>query len=226
MIETAILLLLAHLLGDYPLQSRWMLTHKRAGPGLAAHIAVHAALVALALGQDPLMIGALVAAHLGIDLVKTHLLADRLWVYLTDQAAHLASIALVIWLGAQTRWAVPPEALLAALTASGLILSTLAGGPLIGYLMARYQDAAAPDGLPEAGRMIGLLERALIFLMVLVGQPAGIGFLIAAKSILRFDTASKDQKASEYVIIGTLASFGWALGVAFLTDWALVQLLS
>ena len=65
--------------------------------------------------------------------------------------------------------------------------------------------------------MIGLLERALIFLMVLAGQPAGIGFLIAAKSVLRFDTASKDQRASEYVIIGTLASFGWALLVSFAT---------
>jgi len=49
-----------------------------------------------------------------------------------------------------------------------------------------------------------------------IGQPTGIGFLIAAKSLLRFE-ATKEQKASEYVIIGTLTSFGWALAVSSAT---------
>ena len=63
--------------------------------------------------------------------------------------------------------------------------------------------------------MIGLLERGLIYLMFIAGQPAGIGFLIAAKSILRFDAASNNAKA-EYVIIGTLASFSWAIAISIL----------
>lgn len=224
MIETAALLLLAHLMGDYAFQTKWMIDHKRAGPGMAAHIAVHAVLLALALGQDWGLVAGLVAAHLVTDLVKTHLLPDRLWVYLADQAAHLLALGAALWLGAETRWALPPQGLEAALLLSGLIAATLAGGPLIGYLMAPYQDTGTPEGLPQAGRMIGLLERALIFLMILVGQPAGIGFLIAAKSILRFDTASKDQRASEYVIIGTLASFGWALALAYMTQFTVAQL--
>mgnify|MGYP006433838991 CR=1 FL=1 len=37
---------------------------------------------------------------------------------------------------------------------------------------------------------------------------------MAAKSILRFGAVAEDRRASEYVIIGTLASVGWALGVA------------
>lgn len=225
MIETAALLLLAHLLGDYVFQTKWMIDQKRAGPDMGAHIVVHAGLLALALGQDWAFVAGLVLAHLVTDLVKTHLLPDRLSVYLADQGAHLAALGAALWLGAETRWALPPQALEAAMLLCGLITATLAGGPVIGYLMAPYQDAGTPDGLPQAGRMIGLLERALIVMMVLVGQPAGIGFLIAAKSILRFDTASKDQRASEYVIIGTLASFGWALGVAYVTQFATVQLL-
>jgi hypothetical protein len=60
--------------------------------------------------------------------------------------------------------------------------------------------------------------------MVLVDQPAAIGFLIAAKSILRFDMASESRAAGEYVIIGTLASFAWALVAAFATDYALTLL--
>jgi hypothetical protein len=81
----------------------------------------------------------------------------------------------------------------------------------------RFSGQIAQQGMSDAGRIIGNLERALIFLLVMINQPAGIGFLITAKSILRFDTAREDQKLSEYVIIGTLASFGWGLVAALAT---------
>lgn len=48
----------------------------------------------------------------------------------------------------------------------------------------------------------------------MANQPLGVGFLITAKSILRFGTAARDQKTAEYVIIGTLASFARAFLVA------------
>jgi hypothetical protein len=41
-----------------------------------------------------------------------------------------------------------------------------------------------------------------------------VAFLIAAKSILRFGTVQKDRAASEYVIVGTLASVGWSMVTA------------
>lgn len=96
-----------------------------------------------------------------------------------------------------------------ALTAGG-ILASRAGGFAIGLLMAPFA-AASPDGLPGGGRVIGQLERGLIFAMILLGQPEGVGLLIAAKSILRFGAVKDDRAASEYVIIGTLASVIWAL---------------
>jgi hypothetical protein len=61
----------------------------------------------------------------------------------------------------------------------------------------------------------------LIFLLVLTGQAAGIGFLIAAKSVLRFGAVKDEGKLSEYVIIGTLASFGWAIAASAATIWML-----
>jgi hypothetical protein len=73
------------------------------------------------------------------------------------------------------------------------------------------------ESLPDAGQAIGLMERGLIFTLVLVGQPEGVGLLIAAKSILRFGAVKDDRALSEYVIIGTLASFGWALVAAYAT---------
>ena len=41
----------------------------------------------------------------------------------------------------------------------------------------------------------------------------GVGFLIAAKSVFRFGDLSKakDRKLTEYILIGTLLSFGLAI---------------
>jgi hypothetical protein len=111
---------------------------------------------------------------------------------------------------------------------TGLILSTRAGGFAVGLLMepfaAHLGKGDAGKSLPGAGRMIGYLERGLIFALVLFGQAQGVGLLIAAKSILRFGAVKDDRRLSEYVIIGTLASFGWALIVAFATAAALATL--
>ena len=59
--------------------------------------------------------------------------------------------------------------------------------------------------LALAGHIIGTAERILAFLFVLVDQYEALGFLIAAKSILRF--GDKETARTEYVLIGTLLSF-------------------
>ena len=74
------------------------------------------------------------------------------------------------------------------------------------------------DGLKDGGKWIGRLERALIFAFIFCDYPAGIGFLVAAKSILRFENA-RQQKVAEYVLIGTLMSFALAIALALLTKW-------
>jgi Protein of unknown function (DUF3307) len=111
---------------------------------------------------------------------------------------------------------------------TGLILSTRAGGFAVGLLMEPFAPhlgkGDAGKSLPGAGRVIGHLERGLIFALVLFGQAQGVGLLIAAKSILRFGAVKDDRRLSEYVIIGTLASFGWALIVAFATVHGLAVL--
>ena len=74
-------------------------------------------------------------------------------------------------------------------------------------------------GFEQGGMIIGQLERALIFILTLTGQAAGIGFLIAAKSILRYGEAQDPSQRmdAEYIIIGTLMSFGWGILVSYLT---------
>ena len=226
MIETFTALLLAHLIADFVAQTTWMVRHKT-NPGVLALHGLHVfALTAAALGGALTLALIITLVHLAIDLVKLRLLPPTLAAFLTDQAAHIATLAVVAyWVPnafAQGLWPpMPPGVLTGAILLCGLILATLAGGPAVGLLMAPYKDATGAKGLENAGRTIGLLERALIFLMILIGEPAGIGFLIAAKSILRFDTVSRDRQVSEYVIIGTLASFGWALAASFATTAAI-----
>lgn len=96
----------------------------------------------------------------------------------------------------------------------------LSGPPLNAEALS---DDTDQEGLKGAGQLIGQLERTLIFLLVLSGNASGLGFLIAAKSLLRFGELkdSRHRKATEYIITGTLASFAFGLAGALLTKWAL-----
>ncbi len=69
------------------------------------------------------------------------------------------------------------------------------------------------SGMKDVSRRIGWVERFFILTMVLVGYFEGIGFVLAAKSLLRMGDFSSDlekRKFSEYVILGTLLSFSFA----------------
>jgi len=79
------------------------------------------------------------------------------------------------------------------------------------------------SGFPNGGQMIGILERSLIYVFIIVDQPAAIGFLIAAKSILRFGEIkdSKYRMEAEYIIIGTLMSFIFAVIVSYAVKYLL-----
>ncbi len=78
----------------------------------------------------------------------------------------------------------------------------------------RAVRAESPADSNRAGRWIGILERLLIYVLVLVGQAAAAGIVVAAKSILRFPEISSEPKqiAPEYVLIGSLASWLIAFG--------------
>ncbi len=68
--------------------------------------------------------------------------------------------------------------------------------------------------LPNAGKLIGIMERLLVLSLILVGQFSAVGLIIAAKSILRFKSTQKN----EYVLVGTLLSFGIAVIIGILTS--------
>jgi hypothetical protein len=168
----------------------------------------------------------------------------KFWAIVIDQALHLAALtAIVTALDYCGVFSVEPywNALLGCalwrkvlVVVSGGVLAVFAGGVLVGILVQpllhEIRGARQPNdisseqrGLQNGGRFIGQLERTLIFLFVLSNQPGGVGFLVAAKSIFRFgelkDNATRME--AEYIIIGTMLSFVWALAIAWLTQWAI-----
>lgn len=218
MFETLAALLFAHALADFVLQPARMAVAKHRVPVLLAHGAVVLAAAVAATGSLHPALLVLSVLHVATDYAKVRL-GRGFAGFIADQAVHLATLIAIaatvplLWAGGL--WSAQP--VLAAVFAllAGAILAVRAGGFAIGQLMQPWAEVITLDGLPGGGRAIGHLERGLIFLMVLGGMAEGIGFLIAAKSVLRFGTVREESRLSEYVIIGTLASFAWALVAAF-----------
>jgi hypothetical protein len=87
---------------------------------------------------------------------------------------------------------------------------------LIGAVLTPWLDRVKDENsLKNAGAMIGYLERMLILSFVLLDQWGAIGFLLTAKSILRFNDLKGDgqRSMSEYVLLGTLLSFTVSIAV-------------
>lgn len=67
-----------------------------------------------------------------------------------------------------------------------------------------------PKGVGDAleyrrGRLIGVLERMLIFVLVMQAQYGALAFVLAAKSMARFKSLD-DREFAEYFLLGTLLS--------------------
>jgi hypothetical protein len=138
--------------------------------------------------------------------------------YAVAQMVHLAGLALawvvLTWPPLPSLAAGIPPPHLAALAphwptaalACGLVLAVLRGGMTVTALVLREFPALPLDpDTARMGRTIGLLERALMLLLVSLGQWGAVGLVVAAKSLARFE-ALKERHFAEYYLIGTLTS--------------------
>ena len=232
-------LVFGHILGDFLFQTTKDVQNKHKFKILLKHSATVGFLSYVVTGVPgcwPIMV-LVAAAHFLIDLGKA--IAKRFWqeqelfLFFLDQAAHLLSMVLISWalLGycpsmcSKVWWSdkIGLWYLKAVITIGGFILSVRAGAMIMEmavrpFLLQLKRDGFAPrNGLENGGRFIGQLERALIYLFILAGQPGATGFLIAAKSILRFGEIKdgENRMEAEYIIIGTLMSFFLGLLIAF-----------
>jgi Protein of unknown function (DUF3307) len=233
LLETAVALALGHVLADFTFQADAIVRNKHRPLVLFGHVAIVALAAWIALGAPltPWPIALIAGSHLVIDALKLRFGGPGFRAFALDQGAHLVMIAATaiafpatwaagLWARPALQARLPLDALPEAmLLVAGLIAAVWAGGHAVGALMRGIQlpaDPAADPSLPQGGRLIGQLERLMIYGLVLTGEVIGIGLLIAAKSLLRFGEiqSSGSRQIAEYVIIGTLASFAWALAIS------------
>ena len=81
----------------------------------------------------------------------------------------------------------------------------------IKLVLARYNvgESKSCSEVRNAGALIGNLERLLTLILVIFGQFEAVGFVVAAKSLLRFKDT--ETAKTEYVLAGTFLSFGIAV---------------
>lgn len=231
--QVVLCLFAAHILGDFLFQTDNEAADKaRKGP-LVRHAAVHAVLVYLLLGMwTAIWVPAAVfGVHALIDGIKARIGGESARTLLVDQAMHAAALLAlagsfhafapgltsfwVLWLGAPY--------LQGLVLLAGYVLSVHAVGVLVGRMVKSFPAQASSAGqspafgLSGAGRMIGQLERSLVFLFLLMGQPGAIGFLVAAKSIFRIAELKDpgERMQAEYIILGTLMSFTFGVAAAY-----------
>lgn len=224
-------LLAGHFVGDFVLQSRTMAQEKRRWLVRIRHALIVTAASGMFLGSfswhAAWLLLLLVVSHFIIDSAKCWYRRDDVYAFLFDQAAHVAVLAIIsrhyVGVGLRCVWVDRiPGYTNGMVILVGSVLSIWFGSVLIAKAVApltKELDDSLSQGLTNGGRWIGQLERALIYLLVLSGNTGTIGFLLAAKSILRFGEIkeSSQRKEAEYIIIGTLMSFGWALIVGIIT---------
>ncbi|HEY7564016.1 MAG TPA: hypothetical protein VIA81_03745 [Acidimicrobiia bacterium] len=91
---------------------------------------------------------------------------------------------------------------------------------LVRWILKRARGVALPEAA-GAGRWIGGMERLLIFILVIIGEPGAASLVAAAKSLLRFPEITGDHSriSPEYVLVGSLASWllAFAVGAAVRT---------
>lgn len=216
-------LLTAHVAGDFYCQNDKMCENKRRhnimGMDLYLHSIIIGAVSWLALFRTDAwcLILILTLSHFLLDAVKSFLerrYEKELIFFIADQMLHVGVIAALSWYyGGMSDLPISylPEKypfiilalLICAKPANILIRLTLKS-----YKVEMPNDDKGGD-IKNAGGLIGSLERILTIIFMSLNQYEAIGFIIAAKSILRFKDT--ETAKTEYVLTGTLLSFGIAI---------------
>lgn len=218
LIKLILLLFIAHLLSDFIFQSQSM-SDKKSRKAITWYHIYHVAIVGVLsfiLSLDLNFWSAaiiLMLLHLLTDIAKSalQLKYSSKNFFFIDQTIHLVLIIIVAY--AYAYWGeidlLINLRIKTIATIAGFIFITKPTNIIIGNLLNVFKiqiSDSADESLPNAGKLIGIVERFLVLALILIGEFAAVGLILAAKSILRLNGTQK----SEYVLIGTLLSFGFA----------------
>ena len=233
MIRFLLLQIIAHTISDFYLQTDKSCADKEKKGFKSSKLYIHALITfacswLLSFSLDFWWLALIIAvSHLLVDAMKSYASKCK-YIFFIDQLLHLIVIVAVcyLWncnlpdcvsdvkekyiallLGALI--CVKPANIIIKeiFKAANIKVSKESGDANDGKVLDEKNDGE----LPNAGKLIGIVERLLSFAFILLGQYEAVGFIMAAKSLLRF--AEGDKAKSEYVLIGTLLSFSIAIFV-------------
>ncbi|WP_417887914.1 DUF3307 domain-containing protein [Zunongwangia sp.] len=228
-------LLLAHILTDFVLQTKKAVLEKQTKQEKSLFLYIHAFLAGflsylLLRDWDAWLVPVGISiSHFFIDLWKLKKKNDNLTYFLLDQFFHIVILCMsYLFLTNQFTLledyiitVLESERFLAVIVAYLIIIFPI--GFIVGKATQRWhneilKDQKEPLSLQNAGRYIGIFERVLVLTFILTNHFSAIGFLIAAKSILRFadKNDASARKQTEYVLIGTLMSFSITIIIGLL----------
>lgn len=219
--------LIAHLIGDFLFQPDiWVkekLKHKVKSKYLYFHILVHtvALLLIFQFQYLPYLV-LIIISHYLVDLAKIYFTKkrNRNYLFILDQILHIGIILIVSYLIQPYSFPIEINNFYLLLVVF-LILTTYTSSVIVKLIVGKWNKEVdfKHKSINGAGKFIGILERLFVFSFVLLDTWSAIGFLITAKSVFRFGDLNegKNRKLTEYVLIGTLLSFGLAilLGITF-----------
>lgn len=233
--EIILIMLVAHLIGDYYFQSRKMSSQKKHDiSALILHGSIYLFIALLPFFRYNfdfyvLIVGAIIGgAHFVIDFISYFLAksekiaANDKWLFICDQILHLVVIFVAVKLFEDKFSDITYQSLLGI---DNNILKWIAailfaGKPaniIFKKVFAKYRPL--PENKEEeggsrqyAGGIIGALERILTLVCIAINSYAGIGLILTAKSIARYDKISKNPQFAEYYLIGTLSSILFMVG--------------
>jgi Protein of unknown function (DUF3307) len=143
---------------------------------------------------------------------------DKIKYFLIDQVLHLLVIigcwyfTFITWQNVLVTWDAINANHRIWKTITAIVFLTAPAGILIGQLTRQWRDKLPEaENLANAGKWIGIVERIIILIFVLLNQYSAIGLLVAAKGIIRFNEKDRQEIKTEYLVIGTLMSIGLAI---------------
>ncbi len=223
-------LLAAHLFSDFLFQPNSWVEAKRKNHLKAKefwyHVTLSTFFAILFIGFDGWwwIAPSIFVTHLLIDWWKS-CRKDSWIMFVVDQILHL-SVILIIWkikfpqqnnIIDLINNSIPENSFWIILLA--MVFLTRPIGVVIGLITKPFRKQIKEfdeNTLAKAGTWIGILERLIVFFLVLIQQWEAMGILVAAKSIIRLRDG--DQKMSEYVLIGTLISISFAVITGFVVS--------
>lgn len=217
-------LFLAHLIGDFLLQPNRWVVHKEANRAaskyLYFHVLLHFVVIIVLLWDFSYWKIALIItiSHYGIDLLKLYtapLFKNKSIPFFIDQILHIIVLYCCVYfnnlyehtlsLFQQLDWAL----------ITAVVFVSFPAAIIMSKIMQKMSDQIEIDhkSLPNAGKYIGIIERLFVLVFIILGRWEAIGLLITAKSVFRFNDLkeSNSRKLTEYILIGTLLSFGIAI---------------